>query len=295
MWRDSGRGFILAGVTALALAACSEAGDNKSAGETESPPALDLAAPAADAAPTGELAALGDRASIPVSLPKMAYVFDYGFRLPGKDIAALEQKHADMCEAMGPYNCQIVSLSTTGEEDEEITGKLELAVVSDKARAFGGKLADSAKSAGGEQISATIEGEDLSKQMVDTDARLKTRVALRDRLLEVLKTRKGTVAELVEAERGVAQVNEEIDQAKSWLQEMKGRVSFSRVVVDYQSAGPAAGSFLAPVRGAVGSLGSIFGVLAAIAILMIAVGGPIGLIVWGYRRLRRRWTPAEAA
>ena len=190
MWRDSGRGFMLAGVTALALAACSEAGDNKSAsGEADSTPALGAAAPPADAAPTGELAALAERAAIPVSLPKMAYVFDYGFRLPGKDIAALEQKHADMCEAMGPYGCQIVSLSTTGEEDEDITGKLELAVVSDKARAFGGKLSESAKSAGGEPVSATIAGEDLSKQMVDTDARLKTRIALRDRLLEVLKTR----------------------------------------------------------------------------------------------------------
>jgi hypothetical protein len=295
MWRDSGRGLILAGVAALALAACSEAGDDKSApGESGSAPAADVAAPTTDAAPTGELAALGDRAAIPVSLPKMAYVFDYGFRLPGKDIAALEQKHADMCEAMGPYGCQIVSLSTTGDQDEEITGKLELAVVSDKARAFGGKLAESAKSAGSEQVSATIEGEDLSKQMVDTDARLKTRIALRDRLLEVLKTRKGTVAELVEAERGVAQVNEEIDQARSWLQEMKGRVSFSRVVVNYESASPAVGSFLAPVRGALGSLGSILGGLVAILIMLAAIGGPLALVFWGFRRARRRWAPVEA-
>jgi len=293
MWHDSGRGLILAGVAALALTACSKADDDQTAPAEKaaaSSPAADVAAQSDDSAAKGQLAA-----EIPVSLPKMAYVFDYGFRLPGKDIAALEQKHADMCEAMGPYNCQIVSLSSSGDEGEYVTGKLELAVVADKARAFGVKLAESAKGAGGEQVSAKIEGEDLSKQMVDTDARLKSRIALRDRLMEVLNTRKGTVAELVEAERGVAQVNEEIDQAKSWLQEMKGRVAFSRVVVNYQSAGPAAGSFLAPVRGAVGSLGSIFGVLAAIAILMIAVGGPIGLIVWGYRRLRRRWTPAEAA
>ena len=293
MWHDSGRGLILAGVAALALTACSKADDDQTAPAEKaaaSSPAADVAAQSDDSAAKGQLAA-----EIPASLPKMAYVFDYGFRLPGKDIAALEQKHADMCEAMGPYNCQIVSLSSSGDEGEYVTGKLELAVVADKARAFGVRLAESAKGAGGEQVSAKIEGEDLSKQMVDTDARLKSRIALRDRLMEVLNTRKGTVAELVEAERGVAQVNEEIDQAKSWLQEMKGRVAFSRVVVDYQSAGPAAGSFLAPVRGAVGSLGSIFGVLAAIAILMIAVGGPIGLIVWGYRRLRRRWTPAEAA
>jgi hypothetical protein len=296
MWRDSGRGFILTSVAALALAGCSEAGNEQAvAGDAaESAPATDISADAADQSPTGDMAGLGERVAIPVSLPKMAYVFDYGFRLPGKDIPALEQKHADMCEAMGPYTCQIISLTSNGEEGEYLTGKLELAVVADKARAFGARLAEAATSAGGEQVAATIEGEDLSKQIVDTDARLKSRTALRDRLMEVLNTRKGTVAELVEAERSVAAVNEEIDQANSWLKEMKSRVAFSRMAVNYESAAPAAGSFLAPVRGAIGSLGSIFGFLAALAIMLLAIGGPIGLVVWSYRRLRRRWAPAEA-
>jgi hypothetical protein len=294
MWRDSGKEFLLASAAALALTGCSEQhGGNAADTATESASALQREAKSADAAPNGELAGLGDRVAIPVSLPQMAYVFNYGFRLPGKDIPALEQKHADMCEAMGPYSCQIVSLTSNGSEGENQTGKLELSVVSDNARRFGALLAAAATSAGGEQIAANIEGEEVSKQMVDTEARLRSRVALRDRLLEVVKTRKGTVAELVDAERNVAAVNEEIDQANSWLKEMKGRVAYSKVVVNYESATPAASSFLAPVRGAVGSLSSIFGFLAAIAILLAALGGPIGLAVWGYRRLRRRLAPAE--
>jgi len=299
MWRDSGRGFLLVSAAALALAACSEGQHDEQArsadAAADSAPADVSEAKAGEPAPGGDLAGLGDRVAIPVSLPKMAYVFDYGFRLPGKDIPALEQKHADMCEAMGPYSCQIVSLTSNGEEGEYQTGKLELSVASDKARGFGALLSAAATSAGGEQIAANIEGEEVSKQMVDTEARLRSRAALRDRLLDVVKTRKGTVAELVEAERNVATVNEEIDQANSWLKEMKGRVAYSRVMVNYESAEPAAGRFLAPVRGAIGSLGSIFGVLAAIAILLAAIGGPIGLAVWGWRRLRRRLTPAEVA
>lgn len=298
MWRDSGRGWILISAAVLALAACDNASDpaGPTAGQAaaDSASAGDSAAQAADAAPGGDLAGLADHAEIPVSLPKMAYVFDYGFRLPGKDIPALEQKHADMCEAMGPYSCQIVSLTSSGEEGEDQTGKLELSVVSDKARGFGALLAAAATSAGGKQIAANIEGEDVSKQVVDTEAHLRSRIALRDRLLDVVKNRKGTVAELVEAENNVAAVNDEIDQANSWLKEMKGRVAYSRVVVNYQSATPLAGSFLAPVRGAVGTLGSIFGVLAAIAILMLAIGGPVGLVVWAYRRLRRRIVPVQA-
>jgi hypothetical protein len=296
MWRDSGRGFLLVSAVAMALAACSKSGQggvpsaDAVAGSTA--PSLSTTA-SAEAAPGGEPAGLGGRVAIPVSLPKMAYVFDYSFRLPGKDIPTLQQKHADMCEAMGSYNCQIVSLTGSGEEGEYQTGKLELSVVSDRARGFGAQLAAAATSAGGERVAANIQGEDVSKQMIDTEARLRSRVALRDRLLDVVKTRKGTVAELVEAERNVAAVNEEIDQATSWLKEMKGRVAYSRVVVNYESASPIAGSFLAPVRAAFGSLGAILGGLAAVLIWLLAIGGPIAALVWGFRRVQRRWRPTE--
>jgi hypothetical protein len=301
MWRGSGKGFVLASVAVMALAACDKASD----GSTSSAAADDVAGSTADGGnrtaagpagttPNGELSAPGESAPIPVSLPKMAYVFDYGFRLPGKDILALEQKHADMCEAMGPYTCQIVSLTSSGAEDEYQTGKLELSVASDKARGFGALLTAAATSAGGEQIAASIKGDDVSKQVVDTEARLRSRIALRDRLLDVVKTRKGTVAELVEAENNVAAVNEEIDQANSWLKETKGRVAYSKVVVSYESAEPVAGRFLGPVRGAIGSLGSIFGVLAALTILAGAIGGPIALALWLIGRLRRRLVPAGA-
>jgi hypothetical protein len=299
MRRDSGKGMVLAGAAALALAACSGASDGNGAVQDEtataSAPAGDAVTQPEESAPSGDIAGLADRAEIPVSLPKMAYVFNYGFRLPGKDIPALEQKHADMCEAMGPYSCQIVSLTSSGEEGEDQSGKLELSVVSDKARGFGSLLSAAATSAGGEQVEANIQGEEVSKQIVDTEARLRSRIALRDRLMEVLKSHKGSVSDLVQAEGNVAAVNEEIDQANSWLKEMKGRVAYSRVVLNYESSEPFAGNFMAPVRGAVGSLGWIFGVLAALLVWLAAIGGPFALAVWAYRRVSRRYAPPEAA
>jgi hypothetical protein len=62
-------------------------------------------------------------------------------------------------------------------------------------------------------------------------------------------------------------------------------------VVNYESATPMAGSFLAPVRAAVGSLGSVLGGLAALLIWLSAIGGPIALLVWASRRLQRRLKP----
>ena len=292
------------------LAACSDAANEDAAGEAmsqtgvEETAAVDETAVAADAAvevetyseageainPGDVLAPLPDRPDIPVTLPKMSYVFDYGFRLAGEAIAPLQQQHADMCEAQGPYACRIISLSRTGEDEDEITGQLQLAVASDKARGFGAMLTDAAEAADAESFRANIQGEDLSKSIVDTQARVRSRIALRDRLMEVLRTRRGTVEELVEAERNVATVNEEIDQAQSWLKEQEGRVAFSRMTLSYESATPGA-SFLKPVEGALGSLGAIFGGLAAILIVLGALAVPVLAGVFGVRALRRGLKP----
>jgi len=228
---------------------------------------------------------------IPVGLPQIAYVFTYGYRIAGSGIPALQQRHADLCESKGPLVCRIIAMDQTTSAGEYTGGTLQLAVVSGEARNLGKQLATIAEGADGKQIAAAISGEDLSKSIVDTEARLRARIVLRDRLMEVLATRRGTVTELVEAERGVAQVNEEIDQARSWLSEMKGRVTFSRLDITYQSSAPPANGFMDPVRGAVGSLGGIFGAIAAMLIMLGALLGPVGLIAWAAVRWWRRFGP----
>jgi hypothetical protein len=288
--------FLASTVACLALASCSEAGHEAS----ENMVTMDMAEPAstyqvaksADIAPlppsAPNMRGIEGRADIPVAMPKMAYVYDYGYRLEGERIAPLQQKHADMCAKMGPYSCQIVSLSHSGAEAEHVTGKLELAVIAEKAREFGKRLSGAADEAKAEEVASTIQGEDLSKAIVDTEARLRSRIVLRDRLMDVLRTRRGSVAELVEAERGVAQVNQEIDQARSWLEEMKGRVAYSRVNISYESNVASSGGFAAPVRSAFSSLGSVMGVMLAALIYILAIAGPLALAGLGIRAVLRR-------
>ncbi|HEY6815403.1 MAG TPA: DUF4349 domain-containing protein [Croceibacterium sp.] len=235
----------------------------------------------------GELAALSDRPDIPLTLPKIAYAFDLGFRLAGPDVVPLQQEHADMCEALGPTNCQIVLMNSSGEVDEDIRGELQLAVAADKARGFAKVLSGAATQAGAEAFKLNIQGEELSKSLVDTEARLRSRIALRDRLLEVLETRRGKVEELVEAERSVAAVNEEIDAAQSWLREQRGRVAMSRMTVTYETATPG-GAFLGPIESAIGSLGSIFGILIAVLIVLGAVTLPLAAGALGIKAVRKR-------
>ena len=281
--------LILAAAATLALAACSRADHDTAASE-----AADIAvneAVVAEPAPADavqESAALPQLDSIPVNLPQLAYVYDFRWRMAAEDIGGLQRRHASLCEQQGQAVCQILGMTKTGELEGEVAGQLEMAVATRQARAFGALLEDEALDAGAEQVAAEVASEELSKQLVDTEARLEARKQLRDRLQQVLRTRKGSVEELIAAERSVAAVNEEIDQARSWLKEMEGRVAYSRVTVHYETGTPMARDFLGPVSGALGSLGTIFGWIVALMILVGAVALPAGGVWWVNRTIRRR-------
>jgi hypothetical protein len=266
---------------------------------------LDKVAPAAaqDAAAAASAVAVGaadeDRpapispTSLVPGVPRIAYVYEYGYRVPADQISALQRRHADYCEAQGPQVCRILSLEQSDADGDSAAGTLELAVASDRARKFGFDLSKAATAAGGKEVRTSISGEDLSKQIVDTEARLRARSLLRDRLMEVLANRKGSVTELVEAERGVAEVNEEIDQARSWLADMKGRVEFSRLSISYATefaAAPAqSGSFIAPISAVFSGIGAILGKTVAVLIALMAMALPIGLLCLLIRLALRKW------
>lgn len=284
----------LAGAAALALlAGCSERTGRSTGSEaveevSEAAADAEIAANEAGGG-NGSDSPLPDLGALPVSMPKLAYVYTYAYRLAGEEIGPLQRRHADLCEQQGPAGCRILGMTKAGDEGETITGELKLAVATRHARAFGALLEDVAEEVGAEQMSADIASEELSKQIIDTEAQIAARTELRDRLMEVLRTRKGKVSELVEAERSVAQVNEEIDQARSWLKEMQGRVAYSTVTVRYESATPVGGAFLAPIQGAIGSLGSVAGFVVAALILLGAAALPVFAVVLGGRALNRRF------
>ncbi len=221
--------------------------------------------------------------------PQIAYSYSYGYRIDAEKIASLQKAHADLCENKGANVCRILNMSQSGSEDDYASGQLEIEVAAKQARGFGEQLAKLADSKGGEQIDTSISGEDLSKQIVDTEARLRARIVLRDRLMEILQNRSGKVSELVEAERGVAEVNEEIDQAQSWLAEMKGRVAFSKMTISYNAGYPSGGGFFQPIRQVLGNAGRLLGGTVALLIGTIIVIFPFTLLLWLLLWSRRKF------
>lgn len=283
-------------IIAGAIAGCSQSPDDTIGSSSENAGSESAAVvPATAGTAREENSPLADLAALEVSVPRLAYVYRFAFRTSGEDVAELQRRHVDLCERQGPANCRVLGMRTTGEHPNEITGELQLAVASRSARAFGTLLEDDAERTGVQQISSEIATEDLSKAMVDTEAQLRARTELRDRLMEVLRTRTGSVEELVAAERSVAQVNQEIDQARSWLAEMRDRVAFSRVDVRYESGARVANDFLSPIRSTVASLDSILGFAVAALIVFLAAIGPVAGLVWLGRRLRAGGYTGDAA
>lgn len=216
-------------------------------------------------------------AVIPASMPKLAHQYGYSNELPSPDVSRLMRKHSDLCEKQGPTSCQIIGMNLWGNaEENDMRGTLQLSVAANHARAVGALLENEAE-------------DSVAEQIVDTEARIRSRAELRDRLTDVLKTRRGWVEELVAAERQVAQVNEEIDQARSWLKETQGRVTFSKLDVNYSSSDVVAGSFVDPIKSAMGSiLGTIVAILMVLGTIILPLGGAV-IGVWA---IARKFRPA---
>lgn len=226
---------------------------------------------------------------IPISNPQIAYSYEFGYRVSAGQISEVQKQHSSYCEKQGPSVCRVINLRRSGDEANYAYAMLHLEVAAPKAKNFGTGLTDIIEKAGGYEASTSIEGEDLSKQIVDTEARLRSRELLSQRLTELLRTRSGSVEELVKAERAVTEVNEEIDKARSWLKEMKGRIAFSKVIVNYESNSPGAGSFSAPIRSAWNNMSSMLGSSIGALITILTVTLPWIFVVALMIYLRRRF------
>jgi hypothetical protein len=234
--------------------------------------------------------------AIPQTAPRIAYTYGYRFRLPPAAVARLQERHLGLCRQLGDLRCRVVSMQrgeqSGGGGENAASATLALEVAAPLAARFGAALTQSAGEAGGETIDRNIAAEDLSRQMVDTEARIRTRETLIRRLSGLLETRSGNIEQAVQAERAINQAQEELDAARTWLVEMRGRVAMSKFDIGYDAVGAAAAPERNPLSTAVTNVGEV--TMQSIAVLVLIAGllapwAAIGLLAWlALRRHRRR-------
>lgn len=288
-------------LAALTLAGCGES-QNMQAKQVGEMATYDLAeAPPPAAAKAG--AASGSATQpIQVAVPRIAYVYKLGFLAPGSAIGSLQDRHVALCDKLGAARCQVVGMERSSAEAGYASGTLKLRVESGLARRFLDQLGKAAEGVGGRTVDTTIDAEDVSKQIVDANARIAQRTLLVQRLTEILRTRQGSVGDLVAAERAVAEAQEELDQAKGWLSELSTRVALSNIDISYNARSPDTGGFVERVGDTLADSGGVFvsGLTALLTMLIFLVPWailfvPLGLVLRGWRRRRQARRDAAAA
>jgi anti-sigma factor RsiW len=83
----------------------------------------------------------------------------------------------------------------------------------------------------GELKNQTLGTEDVTKAYFDTDARLKNARVMEQRLIEMLKTKTGKVADLLQVEKELGRVREDIEKMQGELKYWDSQVQFATVTI----------------------------------------------------------------
>lgn len=83
----------------------------------------------------------------------------------------------------------------------------------------------------GEVKNQTVGTDDVTKEYFDTDSRLKNARVMEQRLIEILKTKSNKVADLLEVEKELGRVREQIEQMQGALKFMDAQVQFATVTI----------------------------------------------------------------
>src|SRR5262249_10013660 len=83
----------------------------------------------------------------------------------------------------------------------------------------------------GDLKNQTLGTEDVTKAYFDTDARLKNARVMEQRLIEMLKTKTGKVSDLLQVEKELGRVREEIEKMQGELKYWDSQVQFATVTI----------------------------------------------------------------
>lgn len=285
---------LAAGLVFLLLAGCGQAGDKVALEAADAAASADAAGPTMDLMkpppPGAPEASASPGVAVPAGLPMLAYSYEYGIEAPAKRVRDLAAGHEAACAAAGPLKCQMTRSSVSQAGEDRVSAHLELRATPAWLTGFRAGLAGDAEAAGGRVTRSDVESEDLSRQIIDTDARLRAMTTLRDRLQALLASRPGKLSDLVEIERELARVQGDIDSAQSQLAEMRGRVSMSAVTINYNAFGVAAPQgVLSPLgRALTDFLGIVVFTLAAMVRLIawLLPWALVGGLLWWLLRHR---------
>lgn len=249
-----------------------------------------------------------DGASVgePTAEQYIAYSHNLGLSFPKGGVEPMMAAHTEACRAAGTETCIVINSNVYSQEEDYASGNLSIRATPAWIESFLGAIEGETEQAGGEITQRSTRAEDLTRQIIDTGARLEAQKTLRGRLLGLLERRDGELGELLQIERELARVTGEIESVEAQLKTLRLRVSMSSLDVNYQTKVPAfSGSRENPLGAAFGDFFYNLSSAIAAVITAFAVGLPwvllIGVFLWIWLKLiwprlrgKKKKAPSEA-
>lgn len=297
------RCILIGLILSVGLAACGEGGtdynDRLNVGPPAPPPAP-LAEARFDAAPqslrteSSPAPQVEDPVANETGEQFIAYTYNLGFSLPQATVEPVMAGHVTACEAAGPRKCIIINSSLNNQSDDYTSGYLSMRAEPEWIGGFLRGVDAEVAQADGEVTSRDKQAVDLTRAILDTDARLNAQITLKGRLEDLLANRDGELADLLQVERELARVTGEIESITSNLKALRLRVAMSEITLQYDTKRSLVGGGRAnPLASAFGDF--FYNMSSALAgvVTFFAVGLPwmvlLGIFLFIWLRLIWPW------
>lgn len=120
----------------------------------------------------------------------------------------------------------VATTSSEKQENGKLKGEIVVKVLPENLDRFLQKIRGL-----GELKNQTLGTEDVTKEYFDTDARLKNARVMEQRLIDMLKTKTGKVSDLLQVEKELGRVREEIEKMQGDLKFWDSQVQFATVTI----------------------------------------------------------------
>jgi len=146
----------------------------------------------------------------------------------------------------------------------------------------------------GKLESVNVDAQDVGEEFVDVTARMENARRLERRLIDLLATRTGKLKDVLDVERELARVREEIDRYEGRLRYLKAHTAMSTLSVTVHEPMPVVGTAGKSVMGeAFTQAWRNFVVLLSLAVQSLGVVLPLGFVAAVAWVVTRRWRVAK--
>ena len=227
----------------------------------------------------------------------IAYSYTVTYAFDRSTVGQVQGRQLALCRGLGPARCLVVksTLNAPGPDEHLVNDEAVLLIDARLAGEMNRRLDALAVAGGATTANRQVDAEDVTRQVIDIDARVRAKQALAERLLAIIRSGKGKVGELVEAERAYAATQEELDAARGEQAALTQRVAMSRVTINY--AFDDTPGRQSPVRASLAAAGKTLAESIAALVTVAVAGFPwlvaaaigFALIRWVRRKRGWRW------